>query len=538
MSVFREELKRAMNISCSQRTAFKIVQSGKLQEISYGKLREDVSNLCSQLQSMGIKSGMTAAMPYSNSYELMVIDLALIITGVKIFALPDDDSFSIENFKNNFNINFYISVKSCEKYQGSSYSAQFSSDLLSFEAHIINTDDIRDAKESVTYVFGSGTTGKPKCSEIILDNCLRDFKSFSDAFEINQNDSFFVFLPLSVLQQRVMIYSTLFRSGTVCLSRPNSMRLSLKLMQPTILVAPPLFYETLVSEFKKKIKVINGGTKRNLFRYLEGASEGSWFMRKASKVVGFAVKTALGGNIRFMLVGMAMSKVSTISFFNRCGLPIYEAYGLTETGVISINTPFGSKQGTVGKPLQPGTVVLSEKGEILIKRKDAWSPRYLNLTKEESDSYYPNESTFSTGDLGSFDEEGYLVLRGRIKTLLALSSGYKVQPEPVEVFVANVDGVGHAVLIGQGYPFLTIIVSLTEESNSKTKDSVLTLISKYNNTKVSRGRIPKTLFTNVNFNIENGLLNRSLKIDRNKVENYFSDDINAIYDHNEAVFEI
>jgi len=279
-------------------------------------------------------------------------------------------------------------------------------------------------------------------------------------------------------------------------------------------------------------------TNGKLFDYLDGQSEGSVFTRILAKLSGMLIRKVLGGKIRFMVVGMAMSKLSTIHFFNRSGLPLYEAYGLSETGIISINTPSSNRPGTVGRVLNPGTVKISDSGEVLVFRKDNWSSRYLNVSPEENLECYPSESVYATGDLGEFDRDGYLKLKGRKKTLIALSSGYKVQPEPLEAAISNRPGVRHAVLLGQGRPFLILIVSVVGPSPAETENSVSQYIEEYNRKAVRRGRIPNVIYTKDHFTPQNNLLNRSLKVNRNNVETHFLKSIEATYEKTETVFEV
>jgi len=241
MSLFSKKIQSVLNDTDPQQIAFVTQHNNALRYVSYANVHNDVENACKKLLGIGVKKGMTAAMRYTNDYEVVVLDLAMIVLGVRVFAIPETPSFSLVDFDGYYEVNFLI--QSAEV----SVNLDFleAEKFTTLKAYMLHAEDINDIDLTITYVFGSGTTGRPKCIEIILDNCLNDFQSFSNVFQISKHDRFFVFLPLSVLQQRVMIYSTLLREGTVCLSNPQNMMQSIKQMKPTIFVAPPLLYETI-----------------------------------------------------------------------------------------------------------------------------------------------------------------------------------------------------------------------------------------------------------------------------------------------------
>src|SRR5262249_34954974 len=122
------------------------------------------------------------------------------------------------------------------------------------------------------------------------------------------------------------------------------------------------------------------------------------------------VYAALGGRMRTMLTGMAPIKRPTLEFFDELGLPLYEAYGLTETGVIASNTPAAKRLGSVGKPAKGCRITLGDDSEILVHREQFASFGYLESS--QGPTFVAGEP-LATGDIGRFDEDGFLYLLGR-----------------------------------------------------------------------------------------------------------------------------
>ena len=148
-------------------------------------------------------------------------------------------------------------------------------------------------------------------------------------------------------------------------------------------------------------------------------------------------------------------------FFRSCGLPLYEGYGLTEgNGMISANRPGAYKMGTVGKPLDGIEVKITKEGEILAR---GWlcGKGYWNNEEETKELY--KGGWLNTGDLGRFDEDGFLILTGRKKEILITSSGKNVSPSYIENILKMSSYISQAVVFGEGKRYLTALVTLNPE---------------------------------------------------------------------------
>jgi long-chain acyl-CoA synthetase len=194
---------------------------------------------------------------------------------------------------------------------------------------------------------------------------------------------------------------------------------SLKVAQPTFIIAPPVFYNTLLQ------------------------------LASASPATASSLGTALGAHIRFLITGMAPISRRTLDRFWDSDIPLLEAYGMTECGMIAWNTPTRYRVGTVGQPLDRHHIRFSDAGEVLLKRDTPLSLGYFRADEADVTGTFRPDGIIGTGDLARFDSDGFLTFDGRLKDLIALSSGLKVNPSEIENRVRQIPGVDDVVAVGR-----------------------------------------------------------------------------------------
>ena len=148
-------------------------------------------------------------------------------------------------------------------------------------------------------------------------------------------------------------------------------------------------------------------------------------------------------------------------FYRSLGLTILEGYGLTETTApVSVNLASNFKIGKVGPPLPGNSVRISEDGEIQVKGICVFDGYWKNdaATKETFDGEW-----FKTGDLGQFDEDGYLEITGRKKEIIVTAGGKNVAPATLEDPIRACTIVGQVVVVGDQKPFISALITLDEE---------------------------------------------------------------------------
>ncbi|MGH9340815.1 MAG: AMP-binding protein [Acidobacteriota bacterium] len=159
------------------------------------------------------------------------------------------------------------------------------------------------------------------------------------------------------------------------------------------------------------------------------------------------VHRALGWKFWAFTVGGARLEPEIEDFWSRLGFLVIQGYGLTETSpVVSVNHPFRSRRGSLGKVLEGQEVEIAEDGEILV-RGDSVVMEYLGVRPEEQEEAFEG-GWFHTGDIGEIDEEGRLYYKGRKKDVIVTSEGLNVHPQDVEAALNDLPEVKESAVIG------------------------------------------------------------------------------------------
>src|SRR5207253_2015756 len=172
------------------------------------------------------------------------------------------------------------------------------------------------------------------------------------------------------------------------------------------------------------------------------------------------LKDAFGGNVRVLTSGGAPLPLEIADFFAKHGLPILQAYGLTENICVAFNTVENLKFGTVGRPMPMCEIRIATDGEILVKSPMMFSGYYKDAAKTAE--MFDAEGWLKTGDLGALDEDGFLRITGRKKEIIVLSSGKNVAPALVENLVKENHLVSQCFLYGDGKSYCVALVTLNQ----------------------------------------------------------------------------
>jgi long-subunit acyl-CoA synthetase (AMP-forming) len=235
-------------------------------------------------------------------------------------------------------------------------------------------------------------------------------------------------------------------------------------------------------------------------------------LRKVTLRAGLKeLHAAFGGRIRYLVTVMAPIRMSTLRLFNGAGLPLYQGYGLTEVGMLTANREHKNRLGTVGQCLPGKTITLSPEGEVVVETPTPLSRGYLFLSDEEARKTFLPDGRVATGDLGEYDADGYLVLRGRKKEILVTAGGVKVNPAAIESRVLELPEISNVAVYGNGLPHLCIVASANDgagdlEQRIRTSARAATAAP-----------VGKIFVTTSKFTRENGLLTRNFKVHRERV---------------------
>jgi long-subunit acyl-CoA synthetase (AMP-forming) len=267
--------------------------------------------------------------------------------------------------------------------------------------------------------FTSGTTGTPKGVCLSAESILQVARELELASRPSHPQHHLALLPLAILLENIGCYAALYAGAT--LSLPSQKTLGI---QGASGVDVPRLLGFLASRAPQSLILVP-----QLLLMLVSAAEQKGFNPQ---------------HLRFAAVGGARVAEDLLHRAQRVGLPVYEGYGLSEcASVVCLNRPQACRPGSVGRPLPHVQIRLADDGEVLIKGSTLLG--YLG-DAPHTDQWWPS------GDLGEFDAEGYLYLKGRKKHQFVTSFGRNVNPEWVEAELTQRRHIAQAFVYGEAMP--------------------------------------------------------------------------------------
>lgn len=321
--------------------------------------------------------------------------------------------------------------------------------------------------DPATLIYTSGTSGCMKGVVLTHGNLLSSAVTSAGKLMVGPEDAYLSFLPMAHVLERVVQLSMLWAGARVSYSAGlDRLEADLRRTRPTVVVGVPRLYEKILRGAAETARA-KGPRAYLLFRMAEHAAVRAGRRgpgRRPKPPAGWLwdllvyrrVRRALGGRARLLISGGAPLGSRELSFLSGAGLVLVEGYGLTETAsVVTVGTPVEWKRGSVGRPL-PGTEIrLDADGEILVR-----GPSVMR-------GYWDDEAGTAealaggwlhTGDVGRFDEDGFLFLTDRKKDLIVTAHGKKVAPQMIETRLRGSPVVSEVVVTGDRRPFLVALV--------------------------------------------------------------------------------
>lgn len=283
-----------------------------------------------------------------------------------------------------------------------------------------------------TLKFTSGSTGRPKGLGATVGSIDLSLRAVQDMFAHGADDHLFVFLPLSLLQQRYWVYSALVFGHDVTISTYEAAFVALARTRPTVVMGVPAFYETAGKQVRAKA-------------------------RRAP--LADAARAVFGDRIRYLWTGSAPASATVLEFFTEAGLPIYEGYGLNETCIVTKNHPGAHRMGSVGKVLPGKEVLIDASGVVSVRSDFPVNTRYEYAAPGESARVFGQDGVVRTGDLGYFDDDGFLYIRGRADDVIVLDNAKKVVVRPIEEHLKTSPAIEECVLVCADRAHLVAVVS-------------------------------------------------------------------------------
>jgi long-chain acyl-CoA synthetase len=340
---------------------------------------------------------------------------------------------------------------------------------------------LADLDSVATIVYTSGTTAAPKGALITHGNFVGQVLNVAGAYTevVREGGNTIIFLPMAHVLARGLQLICLANGMRIAhLSDPRDVVPALGALKPTFLVVVPRVLQKIqasaaAAATQKRLGRVWAAAQRTAVewgRFAEGhdadpqlrAPAGLRLRRALFDRLFYArLRKLVGGRLDYLLSGAGALDAELSLFFRGLGLPVIEGYGLTETTApLTGNLPGSINSGSVGVPMPGTTVRLSDEGEVLARGVGV----FAGYRRESDDVEAFVDGYFRTGDLGELDHLGRLTLKGRIKDVIVTAGGKTISPAIWEGYVEGDPLVAHAVMVGEGKPYLGGLVLLDPES--------------------------------------------------------------------------
>jgi long-chain acyl-CoA synthetase len=566
-------------------------ESRKYVDVSSQEALRRVRALRFGLKSLGVKPGDKVAILSENRVEWVLSDLGILCSGaVSVPIYPTLMADTIEYILKDCEptVLFVSTEDQAAKIHSFRDRLPFLKDIISFERSGLpdimmfdkvlqigqnlvdevttsaEEDCVIDDKDAAcSIIYTSGTTGNPKGVVLSHWNFVSNVQAIQDLFPVRTTDKALSFLPLSHVLERMAGYYTLLNAGggIAFAERMDTVPVDIQEVKPTVIVSVPRLYEKIYSK-AIGLAIAGGPVKKSIFFWArdvgsrcarlaaEKQTPGPWlaFQKKVANILVFGkLRAKLGGNIRFMVSGGAPLSAKINEFFYGAGLTIYEGYGLTETSpVLSCNYADFFRFGSIGKPL-PGTEIrIAEDGEIQARGSQVMLGYFNN--PEATAEVIDDNGWIATGDIGHFDDDGYLFITDRKKDLIVTAGGKNIAPQPMENRFRADKFVSQIVVIGDRRQFLSALIVPDFETlgewaasnnlpgnpselirNQETLQLFAELVERINTDFPGFSQVKKFALLDHEFTLEAGELTPTMKVKRFAIARKFKETINAMY---------
>ena len=332
------------------------------------------------------------------------------------------------------------------------------------------------ADDTAIMVYTSGTTGLPKGACLSHRYVLGSVESLRGVVPVYDTDAAFSYLPFCHVAERISgLYNRLYAGAPVYFV-DDLMKLGQYMLEvrPTVFASLPRFFEKIHARVMADLEREPDEVRQRFRRALETGRRVVRLRQAREEVPADLlseyesdalptlqrVKDYFGGRVRVATSGGAPLPQEVAEFFAAAGLPILQAYGLTENVCVAFNRPDRYKFGTVGPPMPGCEVRIEPDGEILVRSQMMFSGYYK---EPEKTAEVMRGEWLLTGDIGEQDADGFLRITGRKKELIVLSTGKNVAPALVENMIKEHHLVSHAYVHGDGRSYVVALVTLNPQ---------------------------------------------------------------------------
>lgn len=393
-------------------------------------------------------------------------------------------------------------------------------------------------EDPVAIIYTSGTSGVPK--GVVLTRANVDFmipktmeRLAKVAVDRRGPDRVFHFLPFCFAASRMMLWTQLSRPNPIMISTDlTKLVVEMGTAKPNYFLNVPAVLERIRNgvgaNLRERGGIALGLYERGVAAYQAISAGRGGLLDKvalalAQRVVFGKVKAKIGENLDFLISGSAPLAEETQRWFQMLGIPVYQAYGLTETtGIVSLDEPDQVVAGRVGVALGGVEIRCSDEGELLVRGPNIFKG-YWEMPEETTAVI--RDGWFHTGDQVDI-ERGNIKIIGRIKNLIIPESGHNIAPEPLEEkFLGACPEATQCMMVGHARPFVAVLVP-----GRPSEAAVERAIEQVNADLPAYRKIRRAIFVDEMFTPDNGLLTANQKLRRAVIERHFAAQIDAAYE--------
>jgi long-chain acyl-CoA synthetase len=458
--------------------------------MSWGEYADKVRRVAAGLAGLGLERGQAMGLMLTNRPDFHWFDAGALHLGATPFSIyntyaPHQIQYQLADAGARVVVTEQAFVDRLEGLEGIEHlivvddggtgevESQASADF-DFEGawRAVQPDDV------LTLIYTSGTTGPPKGVQLTHRNLVSAVQGYDDVIAFPADGRVISWLPMAHIAERACSHYLPMMLGftTTCCADPRQVVAYLPEVKPTWFFAVPRIFEKLKAAIEagmaaEEDEERRGATRRALELGLEKVrleqagepvpEQLAQEYAKADEEVFSNLRKMLGlEQIESINVGAAPTPREVIEFFHAIGVPLAELWGMSETtGYGACNPPDKIKIGTVGPPAPGVEIKLADDGEVLI-RGPVITPGYRNHPEQTAEAI-DADGWLHTGDVGEFDEDGYLKIVDRKKELIINAAGKNMSPANIEAKVKTASPViGQAIAIGDARPFNVALITL------------------------------------------------------------------------------
>jgi long-chain acyl-CoA synthetase len=452
---------------------------------TYAQLEIEVKKAALQLKSIGVKKGDKVAILSMNMPNWGISYFAISVLGaVVVPILPDFHPVEIKNILEHADVSVvYVSESLRSKVDSlegltiitiENFEVQSENQLIPFEEIDKNQFEYEKVNENdlLSIIYTSGTTGKSKGVMLTHKNIVWTAQQSWIIQNIVPSDRLLSVLPLSHTFENTLglILPVKYGASVSYLQKPPvpSVLLSaLKEVRPTVMLVVPLIIEKI---YKSKIlPEIKGKLATRVIYQIPV------FRKLFHKVAGKKLYETFGGQLKFFGIGGAKLDNNVERFLMEAGFPLAIGYGMTESSPLLAGAGVGKTRflstGTAMEGVKlriSGTDPKTGQGEIQAKGENVMLGYYKE--PEISKQAFTSDGWLKTGDLGYFDPDGNLYIKGRIKNMIVGSSGENIYPEEIETVINRMEYVLESLVVQQKGRLVALVHLNMEELERKYQD--------------------------------------------------------------------